>query len=63
MMKQDSNFSVEKKETEPKKCFCHYEQVKRYRAKLSGPFLDRIDIQGKSFEVEKECSNEQCEGL
>ncbi len=36
-------------------CSCSAERVKNYRAKLSGPFLDRIDIQVEVQRPGKEC--------
>jgi magnesium chelatase family protein len=32
-------------DTGPKVCRCTYEQIARYRARISGPLLDRIDLQ------------------
>jgi magnesium chelatase family protein len=32
--------------SDPKgKCTCTHHQIQKYRSKISGPFLDRIDIQ------------------
>lgn len=37
-----------------KKCTCSMHQIERYMAKISGPILDRIDIQVEVFPIEYE---------
>ncbi len=37
-----------------KKCTCSFEQIKRYKSKISGAFLDRVDLYVEMPEVEYE---------
>ncbi len=44
-----------------RECTCTVAQIKKYRAKISGPILDRIDIQVNVSEVEYEKLNDEAE--
>ncbi|MGC8707038.1 MAG: YifB family Mg chelatase-like AAA ATPase [Desulfurella sp.] len=35
-----------------KKCTCSFDQIRRYRSKISGPFLDRIDLYVEMPEID-----------
>lgn len=49
------------------RCSCNYQQIKRYQSKISGPLLDRIDINmdvkqvdyKELFNDEKQCTSEE----
>ena len=45
-----------------KQCTCTPEQIRRYRAKISGPLLDRIDIQVEVASVEYDDLNNREKG-
>jgi magnesium chelatase family protein len=42
------------------KCRCSNDQIERYRARISGPLLDRLDLHVEVPRIDPECFRERC---